>query len=200
MGCVTTPKSEPTVTGAAGSAQGQWQGKALVRNWKTGKNAVLMVDILAREPAQLRMEITGSFGVHIASVALNGGEVNTVLTQEKRFVSAPSGESALVRLVPVRIPPNALLAVLFERELSEADWKCDRIPDSKLPAFCAHRSGDVAVKWLERNGRNRRLKISAKEADIEMVIDEAKSKVEFNDDAFRLTAPNGYKQERVTSG
>jgi len=193
------PKSEPTVSGEAGSAQGQWQGKALVRNWKTGKNGVLTVDILAREPGQLRMEITGSFGVHIASVALNGSEVSTILTQEKRFVSASSGEDALVRLVPVRIPPNALLAILFERELPENDWKCDRISESKLSAFCAHRSGDVAVKWLERNGLSRRLKISAKEADIEMVIDEAKSKVELNDEAFRLSAPNGYKQERVTS-
>lgn len=146
------------------------------------------------------MEITGSFGVHVASVALNGAEVNTVLSQEKRFVTSPAGEAALVRLVPVRIPPSALLAVLFERELPASEWKCDRIPDSKLPVFCAHQSGDVSVKWLERNGRNRRLKISAKEADIEMVIDEAKSKVELNDDAFRLTAPNGYKEERVTSG
>jgi len=199
-GCATTPKSEQTVVGAAGSAEGQWRGKAMVRNWKTGKNGVLDIDILAREPSQLRMEITGTFGVHVASVALNDGEVTTILTQEKRFVRSPAGENALVRLVPVRIPPGALLAVLFERELPAADWKCDRSADSSLPVFCAHRSGEIGVKWLERNGRNRRLKITSKEADIEFVIDQAKSKVEFNKDAFTLAPPSGYKEERLTSG
>lgn len=199
-GCQSARKSEPTVTGSIGSAQGQWRGKALVRNWRQGKNAVLDMDILAREPSQLRMEITGSFGVHVASVALNGGEVSYILTQERRFVSAPATGAALSRLVPVRIPPAALLAVMFERDLPEAEWKCDREAATKLPTFCAHKTGDVAVKWLERNGRNRRLKISAKEADIEMVLDEAKSKVEMNSDAFILAPPNGYKKEKLSSG
>jgi hypothetical protein len=169
----------------------------MVRNWRTGKNGILDLDILAKEPSQLRLEISGSFGVHVASIVLNGGEVSAVLNQEKKFIRSPASEGALIRLVPVKIPPAALLAVLFERPLPESDWKCDHGPDSPLSIFCLHQSGEVGIKWIERNGLNRRLKISSKEADIELVIDQAKSKVEWNNDTFKLKKPDGYTEERV---
>lgn len=195
VGCVTSIKSEQTVLGKTGSAEGQWRGKALVNNWKTKQKGYLDLDILAREPSQLRMEITGTLGTHVASIALSGKEVFYILTQEKRFVEAPATSDALTRLVPVRISPTALLAVLFERELPAAEWKCDVDKTTKLNVFCSHKSAEVGVKWLERNGLNRRIKIIAKEADIEMVLDQAKSKVELNSEAFRLAMPAGYRRE-----
>lgn len=184
--------------GDVGSAEGQWRGKAMVRDLRKGKNTLLNLDILAREPSQLRMEITGSFGVHVASIALNGKEVRFILTQEKRFVAAPAGTDSFSRLVPVRIPPAALLAILFERQLPPADWKCERDRATQLARACEHRGEGVTVTWMERNGRNRRLKIAATEAEIEMVLDEARSKVELTDSAFVLTPPSGYRQERMT--
>jgi hypothetical protein len=195
--CQTAPKVEPTVVGTVGSAEGQWRGKAMVRDLRKGKSALLTLDILAREPSQLRMEVSGSFGVHVASIALNGSEVRYILTQEKRFVTAPAGADSFARLVPVHLPPGALLAILFERSLPMAEWKCERDPVSKLPIQCTHRGEGVTVSWVERNGRNRRLKVSAHDAEIEMVLDEAKSKVELNDNAFTLTAPNGYRSEKL---
>lgn len=199
FGCVSTPKGEPTVVGPVGLAEGQWRGKALVNNWKTKQKAYLDVDILAREPSQLRMEITGSFGVHVASIALSGQEVTYILSQEKRFIEVPASADALVRIVPIRVPPDVLLAILFERELPRGEWKCDIDRKNQLPMFCVHKGDDVAVKWIERNGRNRRLKITAKEAEVELVLDEAKSKVELKNDAFKLSPPSGFKQERLTS-
>lgn len=198
-GCAGTPKSTKTVVGEVGSAEGQWRGKALVNNWRTKQKAYLDLDVLAREPSWLRMEITGSFGVHVASIALNGNRVSSILTQEKRFIDGPASADTLVRVVPIRIPPDALLALLFERELPKDEWTCDYDRVTKLAVFCTHRGGDVAIKWLEREGRNRRLKITAKEADIEMTLDQAKSKVEFNDSAFQLVSPAGYKQEHLDS-
>jgi hypothetical protein len=169
----------------------------MVRDLRKGKSALLTLDILAREPSQLRMEIAGSFGVHVASIALNGNEVRYILTQEKRFVTASAAADSFAKLVPVHLPPAALLAILFERPLPMSDWKCEKDPVTKLPFQCTHRGEGVSVTWVERNGRNRRLKIGAQDAEIEMVLDEAKSKVELNDGAFILTAPNGYRTERL---
>jgi len=197
-GCVSVPKQEATVRGEIGSAEGQWHGKAMVRNIKNGKNGTLELDIIAREPAQLRMEATGSFGVHLASIALNGGEVRYLLPQDKRFVIAPAGADSFSQLVPVHIPPAALLAILFERQLPKEDWLCD-FDAAGLAKFCSLRKEDVGVRWLERNGRNRRLKIISRDAEIEMVLDEAKSKVGSSQSIFVLTSPEGYKQERLTS-
>ncbi len=171
----------------------------MVRNLKTGKNGMITLDVIAREPSQLRMELTGPFNVHVASVAMSGPEVRYILTQQKRFVEAPADADSLNRLVPVRISPKVLMAVLFERRLPETEWKCDREAQSKLPIECVQADEGIVVRWIERNGRNRRVKIGAPEAEVEMVIDEAKSKVEMNEETFTLAPPNGYKQERMRS-
>ncbi len=183
--CTSTPiEAEKTVTGEAGSAEGQWRGRALLKNHKTSKSHTLSVDVLAREPSQLRMEVGGPFNVHVASVAMNGGEVRCSLTQQKRFLFVPADSAALARVVPLKIPPRALLAVLFERPLPKEEWTCDTYALGELPVECSHKTEKVTIKWLARNGLSRRIKIMAPETDVEMVLDEAKSKVQFNDDAF----------------
>lgn len=169
-----------------------------MKNLKTGKSGTMTIDILAREPSQLRMEIMGSFGVHVASIALNGDEVRSILTQERRFVSAPAQSDALIKVVPIRIPPSALMSVLFERPLPTDDWSCQQ-DSTGAPTSCSHKQEQVKVDWLERKDHMRRLKIAAPEAEIEMVIDETKARVNLNGETFTLNPPSGYKQERVTS-
>lgn len=198
VGCQTLPK-EATVAGASGSAEGQWRAKALVRNLRTGDESVLDLDVIAKEPSWLRMEITGPFGVHLASIALTSGEVRYVLSQEKRFVVTPAGSDAFARLVPVRISPTALLALLFDRGLPGVEWRCDSGPKNQLATQCRHLRENVMVQWMERSELSRRIKIFAREAEIEMVINQAKSKVDMKPESFKLQAPNGFKVERLTS-
>jgi hypothetical protein len=193
----TTAQKGSGVSGVVGSAEGQWHGKALVKNAANGKSGTLTLDVLAKEPSQLRMELVGPFGVHVASIALNGEEVRYVLTREKRYVSGPAEADALVRLVPVRIPPKALLAILFDRQFPKEDWTCANDPATQLNVSCTHKGEPVTVRWLERNGRARRLQIAAAEAEVEMYIEEAKTKAEFKPETFVLSAPSGYKQERL---
>jgi hypothetical protein len=167
-----------------------------VKDLRSNQEGFLNLDIIAQEPSRLRLEITGALGVHVASVALNGAETRYILTREKRFVSSPADSNSLVRLIPVRIHPSALMSVLFERELPKDSWRCER-DGSIAPVLCRHKSEGVEIKWLERKGRARRLKITARDAEVEMLIDESKSKVEFDPKAFELTAPRGFTQEKL---
>jgi hypothetical protein len=196
LGCAGRIKSEPTVVGSEGRAEGQWRGKALVRNLVSGQSATLSLDVIAREPNRLRMEIIGAFGVHVASVALNDGQVRYSLSQEKRFIVAPANSEALTGLVPVRLSPVTLLAILFDRNLPSSEWSCRMDRETGLAKSCEHRREAVSVNWIQREGLSRRLKIGAAEATIEMVLDEARSKVESGDAAFVLSPPSGYRVER----
>ena len=147
----------------------------------------------------MRMDITGTFGIAVATIVLNGKEVRYLLPKEKRFVIAPSGSDALGRLIPLRISPQVLLAILFDRRLPAADWVCtDGL--EKVPAAyeeCKNRREAIFVKWIDRNGGSRRLKIGTPEAEAEVVLDEVKSKVEVGPDTFKLNSPTGYKQETL---
>jgi hypothetical protein len=195
-GCAGRVRSEPTVVGAEGSAQGQWRGKALVRNKVTGQSATLSVDVLAQEPSRLRMELMGSFGVHVASIAMRGRQVSYSLTQQKRFIVASADESSVSQVVPVKISPKVLLSVLFERELPKPDWKCEIDPSSGLRKSCVHEGEKIFIQWVGREGRSRKLNIDAADARIDLVLEEARSKVEASDGAFVLAPPEGYRVER----
>lgn len=199
LGCATSPKIQQTVVGPAGHAEGQWRGKALVRQPKTSQTGLLDLEIIAREPAEMRLEITGSFSVHVASVAMSGGGATYILTREKKFISAPANAESMGRVIPLRIPPAALMSILFDRELPSADWQCENDRATRLPLRCKHRTSALGVEWLERSGRSRRLKVTSRDAQVELVLDEAKSKVEFSSDSFKLAPPEGYKQERIDS-
>lgn len=192
-------KPEATVKGVVGKAEGQWRGRALLKNLKTTKSNTLSVDIIAKEPAQLRMEIGAAFGVHVASIAMNNDVVQCSLTQQKRFITSKADVSALARVIPVKIPPLTLMSILFERPLSPSEWTCDDYVFAKLPVECSHKVEKLTVRWIDRNGLSRRLKIATPDSEIELVLDEARSKVQFNEGTFVLTSPEGFRNERPVS-
>lgn len=193
-GCATGYKKENTVVGEQGSAEGQWRSKALVRNLQTGKSGTLNLEIVAHEPSQMRMEVTGALAAYVASFALNGNQVQYILAQQKKFVTAPTSPYALRDLVPISISPRDLVRLLFDRPMPESEWKCETGPGN-LPLSCEHRVEPVRFHWEERGENTRRLKIESTSAEMTMVIDEAKSKVELKPGTFELTPPAGYKQE-----
>jgi hypothetical protein len=197
--CSSLPaKGEKTVSGDVGTAAGQWRGKALVRDLKKSKSGTLDLEIVAHEPAQLRMEIIGSFGVHVASIAMNGDTVQVLLTREKRFVTAPANEDALSRLIPLKISPPDLLRVLFDRDLPK--WKCQDVTlkNGSAERDCTNGNpSPVMIKWQGQGEGRRRIQIGSAEAKADMVLQEAKAKVELTGDSFVLQAPSGFASETL---
>jgi len=132
--CGGQVRPEKTVVGATGNAEGQWRGKALVKDGRNGKSGTLDLDLIAKEPQALRIEAASSFGIPVASVAMSGGRIEVLLPQEKRFITSPADRGSLSRLIPVHISPDALLALLFERPLDRSnEWKCTRAGNEFTP-------------------------------------------------------------------
>ncbi|RYZ77120.1 MAG: hypothetical protein EOP05_02920, partial [Proteobacteria bacterium] len=169
--CSSLPKPSKTVSGSAGSAVGQWRGKAALKNLKNGKGGTLDLDLLAQEPDRLRIEALGPMSIHVASVAAKENEVRISLTREKKFVIAAADRNALSRLVPVRVAPSDLLAILFDRPLegSDATWKCDR---SKDPQFICTAGKAKIERFKDEEGR-RKFKFTAPDAEMDLVLSEA---------------------------
>lgn len=191
--CQTLPKPSKTVMGNAGTAQGQWRAKALVTNLKTAKSATLDLDIVAQEPDRLRIEALGSFNVHVASIASRGNEVLISLTREKKFLKAPADRYALARIVPVRVAPSDLLAVLFDRplEANNSGWKCTA---GAAPEWNCQSGTAIVTRQSDEDGR-RRFQFLAPEARMDLVVTEAKADTPPGDSAYDLKPPAGFKTE-----
>lgn len=192
-GCNTLPKPSSTITGAAGSAEGQWRGKAYLKNTKTKKSGTLDLDLIAHEPDRLRIEAMGPLGVHVASVAYKQSDVRVSLTREKKFVISPADRNALARFLPVRIAPQDLLALLFERPLEAqgSAWSCDR---SKAPQWVCE-AGNAKIERLADDEGRRKFKFTAPDAEMDLALTEAPINSALGDKAYSLEAPGGYAVE-----
>lgn len=179
--------------GNAGSASGQWRAKALVRNLKTSKSVTLDLDIAAVEPDRLRIEALGPFDTHVASIASRGDTVSIALTRDKKFLRAPADRYALARIVPVRVAPSDLLAVLFDRplEANNSGWVCDR---SHAPQWTCQSGTATVARTPDADGR-RNFVFTAPDSEMDLVITEAHSAVAPADSSFDLQPPPGFKVE-----
>jgi hypothetical protein len=196
--CHTLPKPEKTVMGNAGSAQGSWRAKALVKNLKNGKSVTLDLDIVAQEPDRLRIEALGPFSTHVASIASRGDDVRLSLTREKKFIEAPADRHALARVLPVRVTPADLLSLLFERpiEANNSGWKCDR-SSKPAPEWSCQSGTAFIVRQPDDEGR-RRFHFTTPESEMELVITEARAETPPGDSAYTLEPPHGFKIEKRT--
>ena len=189
-------RSEKTVVGEQGRAEGQWRGKAMLRDLKKNKSGTLDLDLIAKEPSALRIEATGTMGIPVASVAMSGGEIEILLPQEKKFISSPADRGSLSRLIPVRISPDSLLAVLFDRPLDrEKEWKCERGGDRSAAQWTCKTADETVIEREADDGDARKFRFSSPTAEMRLSITEAKAKVQATSGLFDLEAPTGYKIE-----
>ncbi len=198
-GCQTAP---PKVDITPTSADGSWEAKALVVDRRKNKSNTLSVDFVARQPRQMRMEVTTTIGVHLASFVLNGDRVAYSLSRERRFVTGPA-EAAMMRdLIAMAIDPKVILDLLFDRMLNPTEWNC-QVSETRLPQSCvnsnlaAASNGLIRIDWSERSQHKRVVKIQAPSADVTLVLREISSKVEIKDSLFTLQAPVGFRTVKV---
>jgi hypothetical protein len=192
-------KSEPAVVGAPGNLEGQWHGKALVTDRQNGKSSQIILEIIAREPSQLRMEILSSgLGVYLASLALNNDQVRIALAREKRFVKTKSDPDAFLTLIPVRLPPAALLDMLFHRPMDPKLWNCDgpKAGEINKQETCVLRSGGATITFdQDPAATDRKIDLSSPNGEVEMHLEASRSKVEIKPEIFELEPPRGYRVE-----
>lgn len=191
--CSSLPKPSNTVRGEFGSAEGQWRGRAILKNLKTGKGGTLDLDLLAHEPDRLRIEALGPMSVHVASVTARENEVRISLTRDKKFIIAPADRNALSRIVPVRVSPSDLLAVLFDRPLEgrESGWNCKY----KKAVEWTCEAGKAKIERFANEEGRRKFKFTAPDSEMDLVLTEAPVNTQLGDAAYNLEQTNGYALE-----
>jgi hypothetical protein len=195
--CVSVQKRVPAISGAPGSAEGQWRAQALVRDLKAKKSNELSLEIVAVEPSRMRIEaVSSGLGVYLASLVLNGDEMRVLLARERRFISSRADREALHALVPLRISPHALMDLLFARKLDEREWSCE-LAEGNARGTCKLRGESLSVTWNPLNLGRRLFEISSPGASVSLVVEDSPAKVEIKPDMFKLNAPDGYRVEAL---
>lgn len=171
-------------------AEGQWEAKAQIKDMEKGSTNNLSLDVMALKDQALRMEISGTMGVHVASLLLRDSDIKYAVHTQKRFFSGPVSERSLKPLLKAEVDPRWLYGVFFDEPIE--GWNCNGQPVEK----CENTDGTQIV-WSDRNGEKKRITISNHKFQLQVLVKNFTTKVQSPDKTFQLESPESYKRYKL---
>lgn len=152
------------------------------------------MDALAKEPHQLRLEITTQLGMAVASILIDNDRMQALIPHQKRFIDAPATAQAMGKIARLPIEPAVLMDLLFDSGLTERKgWSCDNSSEQR----CTHAATSASVVWRKREGSPRKFVLDSPRAEGNFSLREITTKVEFTEATFKLVPPTSYKIEKL---
>ncbi len=189
-GCQTTPTKFETIQ------KGRWQTKMLVRDHKESKSQIVNLDIVAVRPDKLRVEVTTSLGMHLASLVMNNGEFRGAIVNQKRFLIGPATPYSFSNVIGVPLDPRLFMNLLFDEAPTTKDWVCV-LDKNQFLESCENKNQSLKLGWKDREVSRRKVELEAKTFSIQMLLQGFSTKVEEAPETFTLNAPDGFKTERI---
>jgi hypothetical protein len=186
VGCAT----QAPVPFSTSKEEGQWEAKAQVRDLEKGTSNTVSLDVMSLRNRDLRMEVTGTLGVHVASFLLKGNEIAYAVHPQKKYYSGIATERSLRPLLKIDIDPRWLYAIFFDEPLN--GWKCEGQPVEKC-----QRSDGTQVVWSDRNGERKRVTISNPQFELQILVKNFMTKVQSPEKAFNLETPESYRRYKL---
>lgn len=172
--------------------QGRWEAKAQVKDIKRDQTHNVSLDVIGIKPDKVRMEVSATLGVSLASLVLKEEEIAYAIHPQKRFFSGAVSDQALKPLFNIELNPKYLLNVFFDMPIPEKNWSCTRGVD-QLVEKCERLSDGLSIEWKERQGELKRVYIKSSDFEVQVLVKDFTTKVEITEKTFTLEAPKGYK-------
>jgi hypothetical protein len=189
--CATQP-----VVLEGSKTKGNWQTKALLRDLKKQKSNSLSIDFVAFWPDRLRAEITGPFGVSVASLAIGKEQMQLAIHTQKKFYYGKVSEKSLSGLLGIPLDPRILINILFDVAPPGASWNCHMDVQSLLQD-CKNRDNGISIHWSERHGELKRVVISREDYEIQILVKDFNTKVQESADYFTILHPDSYVSYQI---
>lgn len=188
LGCQTVPKKFDQFD------QGQWQARALVRDKVKGKSHVVNLDLNAVKGEKLRMDVTSTVGIHVASLVLIGNDLKYALIRDKKFYQGRTSPSALQPVIAVPVDPHLFYNILFDQPVMAPNWKCSE--SEGLVKECQNKVTKLSIRW-DRKGQFKTVFVEHEKGSLQLNFRSFESKVSDKAGLFELTAPKGFSQYRI---
>lgn len=176
--------------------EGQWEGKALIRDKQNAKSGIVNLKIKAVTGEKLRMDFTSPIGTHIASVLMLGDEVQYLNVTDKALYKSKASVTSFKNILLVPIDPQAFYSVLFDRPVEDKNWLCTK-DSNGMVASCTDNKSGLIIEWKSREGDKRTIGIQHKLASVQINLYNFEDTIESPDKAFNLAAPANFKTKKM---
>jgi hypothetical protein len=193
VGCQSFRKQEAVIAPPPGSAiAGQWEAKAMIKSLETGEASVVNLDVLAQKPQPMRVEVSTSLGIALASILIKAEEIEYIVPKQKKYYHGPISDQALFPILKIKVDPKLLWAAFFEEPYP--DWNCKA--ENGLIQTCETPDG-VRLKWDREESVTKRVLISSSTYDVQVQIKKFIAKSSLPGSATVLKVPEAYKKYKT---
>jgi len=176
--------------------RGRWDTRAIVRDFKKQKTNSLSIDFISIWPDRMRADVTGPFGIAVATLAINKDLIQLAIHTQKKFFSGKISDQSLVTLLGFPLDPRVLLYVLFDTPIPGRGWSC-RNDKQGIVQDCRNKDTDILVQWTERKDELKRILITREGYEIQILVKDFSTKVQENPDYFKINQPDSYVSHQL---
>jgi hypothetical protein len=192
----TTKKSNLSDIKIENSAQGRWSAKAMINDLKKQNKNYLDLDIIARKPNDLRVELSGTFGVSVATIVTRKNEISYALPRQKKFYYGLPSEHSLRPIFGFNLSPKIFVSIVFDEPLSDLRWQCTRNHMNKIEK-CLNKELQINVVWQNLETGQKKILINNPDFEIQVVFKDFDPKVNIDEQTFVLKPPNDFSTYKL---
>ena len=158
--CVTTPPIKSY-------QEGKFSGKMRLTDVNEQKSFIFNLDIFAKKPSLLRLELTTPTDFHVASFTLQENQVTLLVPSQKIYRQTAPHTQIFEDVIPLTLDPLWIMPILFEQP--QPHWVCNfdqkgYINKCKVESF--------TITWTKRMGHKKTLKIISEAFEVIIYVQE----------------------------
>jgi hypothetical protein len=167
----------------------------LVKDTEHKKSYVVFSEIIAQRPANLRLDVITSLGMHVARLTMNENTLSYILPREKKYFTGVPQPKVLKPILRIEADPRWILNLLFDTEPTSDGWECKR--DAKNRLESCHSESGVELSWTERESSRKTVSVKTMAGEIQLQLSGFQPNVEVKDEMFQMKPPAGYRAFRI---
>ena len=190
VGCQTVPLPKRY----SNYSEGQWKAKVLLKNKRTGESNVVDLKLYAIKDKALRMDITATLGVNVASFLMKEQNVKYVLYQSKEYFEGKRRPQVMKPLIQIALSPRVLYSVAFDTPIEMKGWTCVKNEKGHLK-MCRSLKSRVQLKWSDEVAGRKKIRIQRDHLELEVLFTRFQNEIVKKNQVFQLKIPSSFRRK-----
>lgn len=166
------------------------QSKAQIKNGNDSNTVKIEIALWPKNA--IRLEITGTLGVSIASVLLTTTQISYALHTTKQYAVGPFHEKTLYPVFKKNIDPRIVWKFINNQPMTNLNLKCTKDEGQQL-VHCLALDGTL-IKWLSDENPRKRIDIIANRFEMNWIFRDQSPLSDSQNKTFVLKMPENYQE------
>ena len=150
------------------------------------------IQIALKPQKAIRLEVSGTLGVSLASVLVIPGQIKIALHTQNTFISGPFHEKTLYPLFKQNISPRLIWKIIHDQNPETKQLSC-QLNEQAKPISCSHTDG-TQVTWTYESDSRKRIDIKNNKFEMNWIFKDILQLPEYQNETFVLKKPDDYKE------